>query len=159
MIEAVQLGELVLTQDEHVSITSLIPTYPNGMLPPGYVTLVVDASDRLARFRDGVSRVLYEAPHGLETLCIAAVHTCPVLPQRDGEHTTSSRYCFRGQTDEWWIIMPGAHMMFIKPKQPLRVYKDVVIVFEVIPTSHRSVPQLLIPYTSDQMNVSIHGAV
>jgi hypothetical protein len=157
VIEPNLLGELILTTDEHEQITKLVRPYPDGTLPPGFVTLVVDRDDRLGRFHDGVSRVLYTVHERLEMLCIAAIHTAPVVDV-SGEHTHLSRHCYKGPSGEWWIVLPGGKLMYITPKEPLRVGKDVVVVLEVILQHGLQVPQLLVPYREDRMDVSVMGA-
>ena len=139
-----ELGEVLLTQDEHSQIVKLVRPYPDGSLPPGFVSLIVTAKDRLTRFKEGVTRVLYEIPGGYETLCVAALHTVPVTTN-EGELTKLSRRCYEGQNKEWWIILPGGRLMFIEPEQPLQIGKDVVIVLEVLETRRPGIPEMLIP--------------
>jgi hypothetical protein len=151
-----ELGEVVLTQDEHSQIVKLVRPYPDGSLPPGFVSLVVTAKDRLARFREGVTRVLYEIPGGYETLCIASLHTVPVCAERPGELTKLSRVCYEGENKEWWIILPGGRTMYITPAEPLRMGRECVIVLEILSTRNPGVPEMLKP--SGLVNgISIHG--
>lgn len=151
-----RLGELVITADEHAEIVKLIRPYPDGSLPPGYVTLIVDIKDRLTRYRDGVSLVLYEVPGGHEALCVAAIHTC-TLRDVPGELTTASRVCYEGQDGEWWIVLPGARMMFITPDRKLDLKKEVVVTFEILPNRAPGIPEQLVP-AGPVRDVRIHGA-
>jgi hypothetical protein len=150
-------GDLVITKDEHDAITKIIRPRSDGTLPPGYVTLVVTAEDRLYRYRDGVARVLYEVPGGHEELCMAFIHTCPIV-ETQSEHTTLSRYCFKGQELEWWIILPGARMMFIVPPEPLKIGREVIIVFEIMDVRRPQPSELLVPFRAGSFDVSIRGA-
>jgi hypothetical protein len=149
-------GELVLTADEHSAITSAIRPRPDGSIPPGYVTLIVTAEDRLYRYRDGVTRILYEVPGGYEELCVAFLHTCPIVATKD-EHTQLSRYCFKGPDKEWWIILPGARMMFITPPEPLKIGSEVVIVFEVVESRRPADSMLLTPFGTQSFEISVIG--
>lgn len=153
-----RLGELVLTPDEHSAILALVHSRADGTLPPGFVTLVVDVKDRLSRFHDGIARILYQSVDDVVELCVASIHTCPVI-MNPGEHTLLSRYCFRGNSNEWWIILPGGRMMFITPEQPLRPGYDVVVTLEVLESRKPSRPNLITPFTSKngRVDVSVLG--
>jgi hypothetical protein len=149
-------GELVVTADEHDAIKKIVQPHPDGSIPPGYVTLIVTPEDRLYRYRDGITRILYEVPGGHETLCFAVVYTCPVGPH-PGMLTTASRICFEGQEKEWWIILPGGRMMFITPDNPLRHGHDVVIVLEILDHRRPGEPSQF-GYAGPVRDVTIHGA-
>lgn len=149
-------GELVLSSDEYATIVAAGPQLirSDGSMAPGHVVLVVPSDDRLTRVANGFVSLMRDGAKGkLEMLCMAYIATCPVV-EISGEHFKTSNHCFRGQFDEWWIILQGGKILRIHPPDPLRPGRDAIVVIE---SFDAQAPKLLSRRSFDQVDITVNG--